>query len=427
MSLGGTSPYQVLYQWAGSAAPYDAAYTPTMAVDDSPPPNSTTFLQSPVGVNVGPAGNVDVSTPNGNRVIQFSGTTGNQLNNYASGGSISNPMYQAFNGSNQLFVPNTGNDSVSEFNPAATTPPSSIPGFVIQGYRLSTPKGAAFGPDGNLYVASQGGNDVLEYDGASGAFITRFVLPSTGGLASPDGVAFDTAGNLYVSSSTTNTVLEFYGPTAAPANQGKLLATISGPALNIPGALAYNGAAGTVGAGDLFIANTGNDSVALSNGGTPSTLIQGQRLSTPQGAVAATLNGVPVLLVVSRGTNSILEYDGVSGAFIKALVLSGGPTGQLNQPDSLAVDASGNVYVTSANNNLVLRYDSNGNASPSPGNTGAIYASAGMSSPAGLAFDPKSGDLFVVSSTTRSIERFAGPTRARRAPSWGSSSIIAAP
>ena len=40
---------------------------------------------------------------------------------------------------------------------------------------LDTPEQMAFGPDGNLYVASFNSNEVLRYNGTTGAFIDVFV------------------------------------------------------------------------------------------------------------------------------------------------------------------------------------------------------------------------------------------------------------
>lgn len=45
---------------------------------------------------------------------------------------------------------------------------------------LSLPHGLAFGPDGNLYVASADNDTVLRYNGTNGAFLDIFVNASAG-------------------------------------------------------------------------------------------------------------------------------------------------------------------------------------------------------------------------------------------------------
>ena len=79
---------------------------------------------------------------------------------------------------------------------------------------LENPGSMVFGPDGHLYVASQGENSVVRFDGQTGAVIDEFVLPGTGGLFLPSVLIFGPDGNLYVSS-FTDQVLRFDGTTGA--------------------------------------------------------------------------------------------------------------------------------------------------------------------------------------------------------------------
>src|SRR5207248_1798375 len=78
---------------------------------------------------------------------------------------------------------------------------------------LVSPAGLTLGPDGKLYVSNQTGssNDgVLTFNSASGAFTGAFVA-----VATPGALAFGPDGNLYVSSTGNNQVIRYQGDTGA--------------------------------------------------------------------------------------------------------------------------------------------------------------------------------------------------------------------
>lgn len=98
------------------------------------------------------------------------------------------------------------------------------------------------------------------------------------------------------------------------------------------------------------------------------------------------------LYVASGGaTDTVLRYDGQTGAFIDTFVTDG--SGGLNQPASLAFGSDGHLYVSSAATDSILRYD---------GPTGAFIdafvasGSGGLEEPHGLVFGPD-GNLYVCS------------------------------
>lgn len=72
---------------------------------------------------------------------------------------------------------------------------------------LTYPVGLAFGPDGDLLVASSHTNNVLRFDGTTGEFVEEAVPAATGGLETSRGVLFDDDGTLYVSASVSSNIV----------------------------------------------------------------------------------------------------------------------------------------------------------------------------------------------------------------------------
>ncbi len=66
-----------------------------------------------------------------------------------------------------------------------------------------------------LFVGSVLSNEILRYNGRTGAFIDAFVTAGSGGLEKPAGLVFGPDGNLYVGSVVTNEVLRYDGTTGA--------------------------------------------------------------------------------------------------------------------------------------------------------------------------------------------------------------------
>jgi hypothetical protein len=86
---------------------------------------------------------------------------------------------------------------------------------------LDRPRASIFGPDGNedgvsdLYVPSVDTDEVLRYDGLTGAFMDVFIAAGSGGLDDPSDLAFTPDGRLYVSGYTSNQLLYFDHATGA--------------------------------------------------------------------------------------------------------------------------------------------------------------------------------------------------------------------
>jgi DNA-binding beta-propeller fold protein YncE len=77
---------------------------------------------------------------------------------------------------------------------------------------LDGPTSATFGPAGDLFVASFETDEVLRFDGTTGAYLGVFVAAGLGGLDGPDaGTKFGPDGLLYVPSFWNDRVLRYDG------------------------------------------------------------------------------------------------------------------------------------------------------------------------------------------------------------------------
>jgi len=423
-----------------------------------------TFFK-PLGITTDNSHNIYVVDSGNNRVEEFSsaGVFIKQIGSYgldpdgpgplqAPNGTLNYPRGVAVDSSGNVYVADTNNNRVEEFNSTGAfkkqigsygiDPDGPGPLQAPDG-TLNNPGGVAVDSSGNVYVADSG-NDRVEVFDSTGAFKkqigTHGIDPDgTGPLQAPDGtlnnpsgVAIDSLGNVYVADTDNNRVEEFDSTGAFVKQIGKFGASPNAPQPLPPPAgigLAKDSS------GNLYIAySAGNNyekfnssGLFVSKVGVFGTDPDGPGpLQAPNGAFK-TPNGIKTdflgnVFVVDSGNNRVEEFSS-AGAFIKQIGSYGldpdgpgplqAPNGTLNNPAGVTVDISGNVYVTDSANNRVEVFDSTGAFKKQiglfgqdPDGPGPLQAPDGtLNTPSGVSVD-SSGNVYVVDSGNNRVEVF---------------------
>jgi hypothetical protein len=120
------------------------------------------------------------------------------------------------------------------------------------------------------------------------------------------------------------------------------------------------------------------------------------------------------LYVINQGSNGVLRFNEVTGDLIDSFISSSN-NGGLSTPRAVLFGRDGNLYVTSNDTQSVMRYDgTTGAPLPAPGQTGATFihpGSGGLQNPAQLIFG-RDGNLYVDSQTNNAVLRYDGTTGA---------------
>jgi sugar lactone lactonase YvrE len=288
--------------------------------------------------------------------------------------SFYNPTGIVIDASGNLFVADYGNNLIRKITPAGVV--STFAGSGIEGSLNGTgvaatfdePKGVAIDAAKTLYIADSGNNLIRKI--TSAGLVTTLAGSDSTGMAdgpgntatffSPSGVAVDGSGNVFVADAGNNLIRMI-----TPAG------LVSTPAGSLDGSVFYN---------PTGIAIDGNNNLFVAN------------------------NLANNILEVSLGKVSVFAGNGQQGA-----TDGPGSLAAFYYPNSLALDAAGNVYVADGINNTIRKITPAGVVSTlagngTAGNLDGTGAAASFNGPAGLAVDA-TGNVYVADANNNTIRK----------------------
>jgi hypothetical protein len=319
-------------------------------------------MNSPVPLAIDASGDVWVgNTASGaNTVSEFSPLGAVISGSPFSGGGIDDPYSIAIDKSGNLWTANVTPNSLSELT-SAGLPVSTSAGYTGGG--LNAPYDIALDSLGHVWVVNNVGSSLSEFTSTGstpGTPISSSTGDQGGGISNdPVSLAIDASGNIWISDSITLGALsEFYatGTSSGTAESGTNGDT--GGGLNDPWGLAVDGS------GNVWLADSGTGANRISLFGAGGTAISsptgytGGGLSIPEDIA---IDGAGNVWVANRATNAtsppypdsdISEFNSVGTAISSSTGYQAG----LNLSLRIAVDGSGNVWVTNASLNSITEF-----------------------------------------------------------------------
>jgi uncharacterized protein (TIGR03437 family) len=380
-------------------------------------PANAANLSFPDGIAADSSGNIWFADGANLRVRRFTvggninTVAGNALYRYTANGSSVSQMYllepfgMTFDNSGNVVIADTDNNAIRlvQTNGQVTrlAGSSTNGGYSPDGTAatslLDAPTGVAVAKDGTIYFAEEGTHLIRKittagqlvtvagkFNAFTGGYSGDGGAATSATLARPFGIALDSKGNLYFSEidnqiirkvDTKGTISTYAGNTTAGFSGDNGPATSA--ELNIPDHIIFDSS------DNLYIADQLNGRI---------------RKVTPAGVIST---------VAGAGRSGPPSGDG------QLALLANIP-----RPTGLALDYSGNLYVSEPNYNVVRRIGTDGNITLVAGNglagfsgDGGIASSASLNYPVGLAVD-SAGNLYITDTYNNRIREVltAGPS-----------------
>ncbi len=298
--------------------------------------------------------------------------------------------------------------SVTELS-SSGQPLSSSNGFADDS--LWESYGLAIDINGSIWVTNQqtsGGNGSLAELSSSGQLVSSAF--SAGGIYFPVADATDTDGSIWTANqgdSTVSKISNTGNPISASGGWGA--GQVSGPSAVAIDANHYAWFANTN-------ASSGSVTSVSPNGSTVTEIVSGG--NAPVGIATDQIAGGHVW-IANYFTSSISELE-IGNGGTATVVFSGYTGGGINHPNGIAVDGSGNVWATNWDEKTLTELQGASGASPgqpvSPAS--GFGADANLLKPYGIALDA-SGNIWVSNFGSSTITQFLGAATPVKTPLVG--------
>jgi sugar lactone lactonase YvrE len=403
-------------------------------------PATSVQLNAPWGVAVDGSGNLYIADYGNNIIRKVSGGALTSLINVTGPTGIAvdaagNQYVTSFGGSFVGFLPVSGSPAIVAGNQVAGY---AGDGGAATSAELDGPASVALDPSGNLYIADYYNNVVRKVSGGAITTVAGGPLglvgdngPATSSqLLNPEDAVADASGNIYIADSLNNRIRKVTNGTITTIT-GTGLAGYSGDGAATSAQLSDPTGLALDAAGNLYVADTGNNLIRKITGGVITTVVGtfsggslldnvaalSAQLSAPTGlALDAAGNiyiadsGTHRIRKVANGVITTVAGNGVQGYNGDGIAAT---NAALNYPSDVKLDAAGNLYIADHGNNLV-RMVAGGSISSIAGNGVAGYGgdngpatSAQLNGPSGIAVD-SAGNVFIADTNNNLIRRVSG-------------------
>ncbi|CAL2084730.1 conserved protein of unknown function precursor containing a T9SS type A C-terminal secretion signal [Tenacibaculum sp. 190524A02b] len=351
---------------------------------------------------------LSLATKSGGEVTTFAGISGTfgHVDGTGTAATFGQPSSIVFDASGNLYIAEYGNHTIRKITPNGEV--STFAGLADftgttdgngTSARFNLPIGLTIDASGNLYVTDQGNHSIRKVT-PSGEVTT---IAGSGGIGSADGngtsasfnspvgITVDNSGNLYVSDTGNHAIRKITpsGEVTTIAGTKGTLGTVNAngtsASFHFPYGIIIDSSE------NLYVAEGGNHTI---------------RKITPNGDVT-TLAG-------TMGVSGTTDGNGTNATF--------------NTPTGMVKDKVGNIYVTDLQNHAIRKITPNGDVITIAGiiGTSGIVngngTSASLSQPIGVAINP-SGNLFITEFDKYTVRKLTLPSATLTGDSTGNAGV----